>query len=429
MKYINRKSYRRFLIVLLLAHIVYTGIFFINNIYNKIPDSINILVNDKSKLDIDVPLNITVDNQSVEAGLQDVKTINNNLTVTKKDNLIFESDTVGSYKVKFKLFGLVNVKTVDVNVVEPQSVIPAGIPIGLYLQTDGVMVIGTGKVTDSSGIVMEPAYGIVNSGDYIVSLNNITVSSKSQLTFLINKYGKEDIILGIKRNNEVISVKIKSIRTSADEYKLGIWVRDDTQGIGTLTYIDANGKFGALGHGISDVDTGRLLNSMEGLLYKANIWGIKKGEAGNPGGLCGTINYEDENILGKIYLNSGQGIFGTANNELIAACGNEALPIGFKQEIETGTAYIRCQVGEGLTDYKINIEEVNISSNDLNRGMEITITDNRLLSLTNGIVQGMSGSPIIQNGKIIGAVTHVFVKDSTKGYGIFIENMLSTANQ
>ena len=207
------------------------------------------------------------------------------------------------------------------------------------------------------------------------------------------------------------------------EYKLGIWIRDNAQGVGTMTYIDETGHFGALGHGINDVDTSTLMALQKGTLYHTEIIGITKGSNGSPGELTGFIEYDDRNILGIITENTTRGIFGVCSPK-IAGEEQEALPVGLKQEIETGPAQIRCSIGGDIENYEVEITDINLGNDNINRGIVLQITDERLLSETGGIVQGMSGSPIIQNGKIIGAVTHVLVQDSTKGYGIFIERML-----
>lgn len=303
-------------------------------------------------------------------------------------------------------------------------VYPCGFPIGVYLETDGVMVIGTGTIVGMDGVTYEPSLSKIQSGDYIVKINEIDVSSKNQLIFLINKYGSSDIILTVRRNDKLIDIKISPIKVTDQEYKLGLWVRDDSQGIGTMTYITSKNDFGALGHGISDVDTGELLNAAGGTLYGANIWGIKKGESGKPGGLYGVISYEDKNILGEITNNTSIGIYGSIEiEEVIDKFDLKPMEVATKEEITVGRAYVRTSVSGKIKDYEIYIDSVDLEC-ESNKGMVIQITDRELLELTNGIVQGMSGSPIIQNGKLIGAVTHVFVKDSTKGYGIFIENML-----
>ena len=183
--------------------------------------------------------------------------------------------------------------------------------------------------------------------------------------------------------------------------------------------------FNALGHGINDVDTSALMTLKDGTLYHTEIIGITRGRNGSPGELTGFIEYDDRNIMGTITENTAKGIFGICTPEVAESSSYDFMPIGLKQEIEKGPAKIICSLGNGTEVYDIEITDINLENDNINRGIVLKITDARLLSTTGGIVQGMSGSPIVQNGKIIGAVTHVLVQDSTKGYGIFIETMLS----
>ena len=330
-----------------------------------------------------------------------------------------------SYNVEAKLFNMIPLKNIKINVIPKISVIPCGFQIGLYLHTNGVMVIGTENVKDIHGNESSPANNIVQKDDYIVSLNGIKVSSKSQLTFLINKYGNSDITLGINRHGSNFEVKIKPVSTGKNQFKAGIWVRDDSQGIGTLTSITKDGIFAGLGHGINDVDTGNLLSSENGIIYNANIWGIKTGKRGNPGGLLGTINYDKENELGTIRHNTNFGIFGIANKKLLDMTEKKYMSIALKDEIKTGKAVIRCRIDNKIQDFEIEIEKIDHTNNGREKGMIIHVTDDILLKKTGGIIQGMSGSPIIQGNKLIGALTHVFVDDPTRGYGIFIETMIN----
>lgn len=323
--------------------------------------------------------------------------------------------------------------TVSANTAEETLIYPCGFQVGIYLETNGVMIIGTDEVEGEDGLNYNPSLNKVKAGDYITKVNDIDVSSKNQLMFLINKYGSEDIILTIYRNEKYIQVKISPVQTGEEEYKIGIWVRDDTQGIGTMTYLTQNGNYAALGHGISDIDTGELLDSEGGILYQANVWGIQKGESGSPGALYGMISYEENKILGDILENTSIGIYGAVSSgdetkELIEKYGLEPVEMAAHEEIETGKAYIRSYVSGEVCDYEVEIEKVNESSSK-NKGIVLKVTDERLLKLTNGIVQGMSGTPIIQNGKLIGAVTHVFVNDSTMGYGIFVDVMMEETNK
>jgi stage IV sporulation protein B len=327
-----------------------------------------------------------------------------------------------------KLFGLIDLKDVKIDVVEKEYVIPCGMSIGIYIQTDGVLIIGTGVVNGLDGVNYEPAYMLVKSGDYIVGVNGRQVENKNQLIELINEFGDENVVLNIRRENELIDVKVEPAQTGIDEYKLGVWVRDNTQGIGTLTFIDSEGEFGALGHGINDVDTSTLMELKSGSLYKTDIVSIIKGEKGTPGELTGTIDYDESNILGDITRNTAEGIFGKSDKILQTYDKNSAMEVGLKQDVKLGPAYIRCNIDGEIEDYEVEILEINTGENNVNKGIVLKVTDEKLLNLTGGIVQGMSGSPIIQDNKIIGAVTHVFIQDSTKGFGIFIENMLESKN-
>ena len=222
-----------------------------------------------------------------------------------------------------------------------------------------------------------------------------------------------------------MDVDMDAVEADDGTYKLGAWVRDDTQGIGTMTYLDLNGKFGALGHGISDSDTGEVVSIEGGALYETQIMGIEKGEPGKPGVMSGVIYYGPSSQLGTVAANTEEGIFGTAGEELKKRITSQALPIGYRQDVHPGEAFLRSSISGEVKDYKIEIQKVDYSTSHKNKGMVIRVTDEELLALTGGIVQGMSGSPIVQDGKLVGAVTHVFVQDSTRGYGIFIENMLN----
>ena len=305
---------------------------------------------------------------------------------------------------------------------------PCGFPVGIYLETEGVLVIGTDTITGVDGNNYDPAYDLVKAGDYIVALNGTEVSAKAQLSFLVKKNGNKDIQLTIRRNDAVLDVTLQPVKVGDGSYKLGIWVKDDSQGIGTMTYLCNDGSFGALGHGISDTDTNKLLDSNEGLLYGAKIWGITKGRTGVAGSLCGSINYEEDNIIGEINKNSSLGIYGLIPSknmvdDLVEKYNLRPYDICSRYDVKIGKATILACVSGSVKEYDIEITELKVNSSG-NKGIVIKITDEELLAETGGIVQGMSGSPIIQEGKLVGAVTHVFLRDSKLGYGIFIEEML-----
>lgn len=329
----------------------------------------------------------------------------------------------GSYQIRCKWLGVLPLKTIKVHTVEKQEVLVSGSPVGIYMETKGVLVIDSGEITDREGIRRTPAEHIIQSGDYICEIDGKVLTGKRQLMQLVRENQGEPMELQVIRHQETIKLEITPVETEDGSYKLGIWVRDNIQGIGTLTYVEPNGTFGALGHGISDADTGERLEISDGDLYRADILSIRKGTAGTPGELRGVINYREENRIGTICGNSQYGIRGQMEPGKYTES-MKKIPTGLKQEIQTGKAEIRCDIGDGIREYQCEILEIDSNARDTNKCFVLRITDDDLLSRTGGIVQGMSGSPVLQNGKLIGAITHVFVNDPTKGYGIFIENMM-----
>lgn len=329
----------------------------------------------------------------------------------------------GSYQIRCKWLGVLPLKTIKVHTVEKQEVLVSGSPVGIYMETKGVLVIDSGEITDREGIRRTPAEHIIQSGDYICEIDGKVLTGKRQLMQLVRENQGEPMELQVIRHQETIKLEMTPVETEDGSYKLGIWVRDNIQGIGTLTYVEPNGTFGALGHGISDTDTGERLEISDGDLYRADILSIRKGTAGTPGELRGVINYREENRIGTICGNSQYGIRGQMEPGKYAES-MKKIPTGLKQEIQTGKAEIRCDIGDGIREYQCEILEIDSNARDTNKCFVLRITDDDLLSRTGGIVQGMSGSPVLQNGKLIGAITHVFVNDPTKGYGIFIENMM-----
>lgn len=329
----------------------------------------------------------------------------------------------GSYQIRCKWLGVLPLKTIKVHTVEKQEVLVSGSPVGIYMETKGVLVIDSGEITDREGIRRTPAEHIIQSGDYICEIDGKVLTGKRQLMQLVRENQGEPMELQVIRHQETIKLEMTPVETEDGSYKLGIWVRDNIQGIGTLTYVEPNGTFGALGHGISDADTGERLEISDGDLYRADILSIRKGTAGTPGELRGVINYREENRIGTICGNSQYGIRGQMEPGKYTES-MKKIPTGLKQEIQTGKAEIRCDIGDGIREYQCEILEIDSNARDTNKCFVLRITDDDLLSRTGGIVQGMSGSPVLQNGKLIGAITHVFVNDPTKGYGIFIENMM-----
>ncbi len=303
------------------------------------------------------------------------------------------------------------------------QVIPGGQTVGIYINTEGILVIDTGEVTDMNGKKSAPARNKLKSGDYIKALNGEKMVTKKQLVDSITNCQGKDLIFTVNRDGNPIDIKVIPVETGANEFKVGIWVRDDLQGLGTITYVDGD-TFGALGHSITDMDTGEKMDVSGGAIYQADIFGVEKGESGKPGEIEGMISYQTENIVGEIDNNEIYGIYGHITEgykQSLSGC--ETCEVAAMEEVQKGKAYIQSYVDGKKTQYEIEIVNIHKNENG-DPEMEILVTDEALISLTGGIVQGMSGSPILQNGKMIGAVTHVFVDDPKRGYGIFIEKMM-----
>ena len=425
-----KKTYRHFLIGLLIAGIAGSAAFYIYAVKNQIPDTINLNRYAEEKLDFNIPFVGTVEqtadtdvSEVARAYATNVKAVNVNLL----DTLNISTGEIGSYDLNFRLFGMVTLKSVKINVCDEVLIIPCGIPVGIYIETKGVMVVDIGDITTADGTVKCPASDILWPGDYIVSVNGQSVDDKEALIEAIDSSEQSAggyVNIGLYRNGRYIEVRLEPVRDENGRFKIGTWVRDDCQGLGTLTYIDKNGRFGALGHGISDIDTGKLVNSEGGRLYCARIWSIVKGKAGTPGEVVGSINYSPDYFLGFIESNSDIGIYGVCDENIYQYIDSYALPVVYKQSVQKGMAYIRSFIDGTVRDYAIYITDIDMSNGNINKGISFTVTDEALLESTGGIIQGMSGSPIIQNGGVIGAVTHVLVNDPAKGYGIFIEDML-----
>lgn len=427
-----KKIYRRFLAAGLGAALVALCVVSYSEACGRLPDEIRIVKGKEQDISLQLPATGTLypSAEAVSAaGIQQSNIPADSIHIQLDKTVTFVSGQPGSYTMECKLFGLIPLKTVNFTVVEDRTLIPAGIPIGIYVKTSGVLVVGTGAVHGLDGVEYEPVFHLLQSGDYIESIDGVAVEGKQDLIDRIKGCGGRELVLGIRRDGNAFNLKVSPVQTGVDEYKIGIWVRSDTQGIGTLTFLDEENRFGALGHGINDVDTSTLMQLGDGTLYNTDIISITPGTDGAPGELTGVIDYQAKNVIGKITGNTAAGIFGSGNEQLVGEVPAEALPVGLKQEIKIGPAEIISTVDGETKRYGVEITKVDYGAQSVNRGIVLEVTDERLLSVTGGIVQGMSGSPIIQDGKIIGAVTHVFVQDSAKGYGIFIENMLAAMEE
>lgn len=414
----RKKQYRKMLCLLLLFNLLCLAYSFYQSVRDTIPDHIHLFAGEQSTFSYGIPASGTLVPEE-----ENVQPVSLNL----KKPFTMKANATGSYVLNSKLFGIIELKQTEVKVLKTKEVIPCGLPIGIYVKTEGMLVLDTQILSCKDGLNYEPAKNIVKAGDYILQVNGKQVDGKEEFRKLVTDSEGKDMKLLINRDGKKFQVSVTPIMTKEGTYKLGIWVRDDTQGLGTLTYISGN-KFGALGHGISDMDTGTRMEIEGGSLYEARILSVQKGEKGNPGELVGQVRYGENQYLGTIDKNTGFGIYGTLAKPLSGFSRKQSIPIGLKQEVKPGKAKVRVVLDGVSKDYDIVIEKVDGSNKNIKKGMVLRITDKELLQKTGGIVQGMSGSPIIQNGKFIGAITHVFVDDPTRGYGVFAETMLTEAD-
>ncbi len=330
-----------------------------------------------------------------------------------------------SYNMQLSLpFGIA-VKEVKVDVAARKTVVPSGMPFGIKMFTDGAMVVSMSDVTTSSGKENPAQKAGIEVGDIILSADGREVDSNEDFSEIISGCDGKAVTLKIQRQDNIIEKQIEPVKADDGSYRVGVWVRDSSAGIGTVTFYDPQTKvFGGLGHAVCDVDTGEILPLLSGEMADVKVTGYTKGESGDPGELCAA--FESDGKIGELKINSQTGIFGVLDT--LPDIHENALPVAMRQEVCEGNAQILSTIdGKNPKKYDIIIEKVDYSVNTPTKNLQIKIVDEELLNTTGGIVQGMSGSPIIQNGRLVGAVTHVFVQDPTRGYGIFAENMLETA--
>jgi len=425
-EYEEKKSkFRRLLAWVFGASLVFSAWFICFYVDSQIPGRLNVVVQEQEEFDFALPFDVTLHSDSEEVVLSNRSNIpSGEIRLKMEEPFSLYAKNEGSYRLDLKLFGKWKFKEIQVNVDQTRYAVPCGTPVGIYLKSKGIMVIGTGRITGEDGQEQEPALGALESGDYIEALNGEPLRDKEALMQKLNHGGGQEAVLKVRRDGKEREVRISPVRSEDGSYKLGAWVRDDTQGIGTLTYLEEDGSFGALGHGISDSDTGEVVEIGEGALYETEILGIDKGSAGNPGVMAGVIYYGPGTRVGTVEANTEIGVFGTASEKLKRSVTGDPLPIGYRQDVKKGRAWLRSDVSGHIRDYKIEITRVDYNPMSKSKNLVLKVVDPELLRLTGGIVQGMSGSPIIQDGKLIGAVTHVFVNDPTRGYGIFLETML-----
>lgn len=361
------------------------------------------------------------------------------MTLSSEENILTVSadtgqktiHTVGNETISVRLFDKLFIKNIDVSVLPRTTVIPVGNIAGVKLYTNGVLVVGMSEIEGEDSKTYKPYENSgIEEGDTIVKVNDTIIYSTDDLIEKINLSNGENVNIQYIHEEETKECSITPAKTDEDEYKLGLWVRDSAAGVGTVTFYEpSTQRFGALGHGITDIDTGDLLNIASGEFVTAQILNIKKGEDGNPGKIQGTV--EEQDTIGKINKNTEFGIYGKIEDlSSLNIDMTKEMEVALRDEIQTGKATILCSLdNQTVKEYEIEITKIYKENNYNNKSMEIKITDEALIEKTGGIIQGMSGSPIIQNGKFVGAVTHVFVDSATEGYAVFGDLMLKQSKE
>ena len=386
---------------------------YITNI-DKIPDEIVLFQNENYEINYLKGIDIEGENISArDSFLNKIAKVKSNL--------------VGNNKLTLSAFGGIMKKDISVSVLPATSVKVGGDTIGIRLYSKGVLVIGESPVQGTDGNWYEPYLSSnIERGDKIMKINNIPVETIKELVTAVNMSESNEVVIEYEKDGNTLIETMATVKCFDDGMRrLGLWVRDGAMGVGTLTfYDDKNEVYGALGHGISDYDLKELIDVDTGTLNIASVMEINKGTKNSPGEIKGLLNEKVE--IGTIEKNNSNGIYGTFSGDNSYFRGRQEVLVASKNEIKLGDAKVVCTVDEDNIPKEYDIEIVKIADNPnvSSKGMIIKVTDDELLEKTGGIIQGMSGSPILQDGKLIGAVTHVYLSDPTKGYAIFAETMI-----
>ena len=378
---------------------------------DSIPSSIILLQGEEIGLKPMFGLNIEVNaKESIETSFQEESEI---------------SDKIGKNELSLNL-GNIKLKDISVTTIPNKVVVPGGEAIGLKLYTNGVLVVGMSEIEGEDNKKYKPYENSgIEEGDMITKISDKTVTCTADLITYVNECNGKEINLKYVRDGKEYETKMNPTKTGEKDYKLGLWVRDAAAGVGTLTFYEPSTEsFACLGHGINDVDTYELIDIASGELVTTNILDIVKGTDGAPGEIRGSI--ERGVTLGQIEKNTAFGVYGKMSNLGRLNVSNSAeVEVANRSEIQTGKAEILCELENGKTErYEIEIQKLFLENNQDNKSMLIKVTDEELIEKTGGIIQGMSGAPILQNGKFIGAVTHVLVNDSKVGYAVFADMMI-----
>lgn len=407
------KNYLKMLLLVFFLSIVYSYTLVIETIPNEL------VVFEGEKISVKTLLGLNIKNENQ----QTIETSSSNGEKLSQD--------VGKSTLEVSLFDNILLKNVEVSVLPKTKVIPVGNIAGVKLYTSGVLVVGMSEIEGNDNKKYKPYENTgIKEGDTIIKVNDKNINSTSDLIQTVNLSQGHDISIKYIHQQETKECSITPVKTNNSQYKIGLWVRDSAAGVGTVTFYDPTSKtFGALGHGITDIDTNELINIASGEFITTKILNITKGESGNPGKIQGTI--ENQNNIGTIGKNTRYGIYGKVDNlaSLNIDTSKEA-EVALREEIQLGKAKILCSLdNQKPQEYEIEIEKIYKDNNYDNKSMKIKVTDEKLLEKTGGIIQGMSGSPVLQNGKFIGAITHVLVNDPQEGYAVFGDIMLKQAKE
>ncbi len=379
-----------------------------------LPDAVQVRAGELCQLSVEWPYSLAAADETMQ------------VLSSSDDVLGVIGERRNTSELTVSLFGL-PVKKIEMHVQEERVLYPGGENIGAAMNTQGVLVVGISGLTDADSPARVAG---LRAGDVILEIDGQTAQSAAHLSELVSRGGESPLNVRFTRNGVAKETSLTPAKDALDgRYRLGLWVRDSTAGVGTLSFYDPQTKsYGALGHAVTDLDTEIILPIREGTILRSNVVGIRKGERGNPGELQGTF-LRDRAEIGDIRSNTEFGIFGKASEPLTNPLYPDGLPVGSRTTVHTGPAKILTTLDDtGIHEYDVEITRVAQQENASQKSMTLRVTDPVLLEKTGGIVQGMSGSPILQDGRIIGAVTHVFVNNPTQGYGVFIDWMLEQAD-